>query len=225
MRLLVVEDSARLRTYLAEGLAEAGYAVDTAPDGRQGLIHARTTEYDAIVLDIMLPELDGLALLDQFRAAGGTTPVLAVSARDRVDQRVEGLRRGADDYLVKPFEFDELLARLEALMRRARGVTTSLVSLGGVTLDLAGRRFVVGEAGLGLAPREYAVLEYLFVNAGRVVSRAELEEHIYPEDRQVWSNAIDSAVSAIRRRLAEAGVEGLVQTRRGRGYVVGGGAG
>jgi len=222
MRLLVVEDSARLRRYLAEGLTAAGYAVDTAADGREGLIHARTTEYDAIVLDIMLPGLDGLSLLEQFRASGGTTPVLAVSARDRVDQRVEGLRRGADDYLVKPFEFEELLARLGALTRRSRGVAGSSVTIGGVRLDLAGRRFLAGGAELELAPREYAVLEYLFVNAGRVISRAELEEHIYPEDRQVWSNAIDSAVSAIRRRLAAAGVGELVRTRRGRGYLVGG---
>lgn len=223
MRLLVVEDSVRLRAYLAEGLTAAGYAVDTASDGRQGLIHARTTEYDAIVLDVMLPELDGLGVLEQFRAAGGETPVLVVSARDRVAQRVEGLRKGADDYLVKPFEFDELLARLEALTRRARGVTTSRVTHGGVTLDLAGRRFLIDEEELELAPREYAVLEYLFVNAGRVISRAELEEHIYPEDRQVWSNAIDSAVSAIRRRLGACGIGELVRTRRGRGYVVGGG--
>lgn len=220
MRLLIVEDSQRLRDYLAEGLTAVGYAVDSARDGRQGLIHARTTEYDAIILDLMLPELDGLSLLEQLRQAGGTTPVLVVSARDRVDQRVEGLRKGADDYLVKPFEFDELLARVEALTRRSRGVATNQLTISGVTLDLAGRRFLAGARELELAPREYAVLEYLFLSTGRVVSRAELEEHVYPEDRQVWSNAIDSAISAIRRRLSACGVEGLVQTRRGRGYVV-----
>ncbi|USN97894.1 MAG: response regulator transcription factor [Phycisphaeraceae bacterium] len=221
MRVLIVEDTRRLRESLVDGLTAAGYAVDAVGDGREGLIHARTTEYDLVVLDIMLPELDGISLLGRLRAAGNTTPVLVLSARDRVEQRVEGLRAGADDYLVKPFSFDELLARIEALTRRARGSASNVVGVGGVTLDLAARRFSVGDSPLELSPREYAVLEYLMMNAGRTLSRGEIEEHVYAEDRQVWSNAIDSAVAALRKKLAERGVHDLIETRRGLGYLVG----
>ncbi len=220
MRVLVVEDSRRLRESLADGLSAAGYAVDTVGDGREGLIHARTTEYDLIVLDLMLPELDGLDLLRRLREANGTAPVLVVSARDRVEHRVEGLRAGADDYLVKPFSFDELLARIEALCRRRRGSASNSLRVGGVELDLAAKRFAAAGREIPLAPREYSVLEYLVMNAGRTVSRAELEEHVYPEDRQVWSNSIDSAIVLIRRKLAEAGVADLIVTRRGVGYLV-----
>ncbi len=220
MRILIVEDSRRLRESVADGLRAAGLAVDAAADGRGGLIHARTTDYDAIVLDLMLPELDGLSLLRQLRGARARTPVLILSARDRVEHRVEGLRAGADDYLVKPFAFDELLARLEALCRRSRGVASNTRRIGNLELDLGAKRFVIGGAELRLAPREYAILEYLVLNAGRTIPRAELEEHIYPEDRQVWSNAVDSAIALIRRRLAEAGVRDLIETRRGQGYLI-----
>jgi DNA-binding response OmpR family regulator len=220
MRLLVVEDSCRLRESLVDGLRSAGYAVDAVANGREGLIHARTTEYDAIVLDVMLPELDGISLLRRLREAGGRTPVLVLSARDRVEQRVEGLRAGADDYLVKPFAFDELLARVESLCRRSRGEAANTKRVGGVELDLAAKRFTVSSAPLTLTPREYAILEFLVLNAGRVLSRAELEEHVYAEDREVWSNAVDSAIAAIRRKLAEAGVPALIETRRGHGYLV-----
>ncbi len=238
MRLLVVEDSRRLRDSLADGLRSAGYAVDAVADGRQGLIHARATEYDAIILDLMLPELDGLGVLRRLREvmpgrdatrpgsggagapARGATPVLILSARDRVEQRVEGLRAGADDYLVKPFAFDELLARVEALCRRSRGMTANATTIGGVKLDLAAKRFSISGREVPLPPREYAVLEYLFLNPGRVVSRSELEEHIYADDHQVWSNSVDSAIAAIRRKLSDAGATDLIETRRGRGYLV-----
>ena len=220
MRVLVVEDSRRLRESLADGLTVAGYAVDSVADGREGLIHARTTDYDLIVLDLMLPEIDGLSLLARLREAGGSTPVLILSARDRVEHRVEGLRAGADDYLVKPFSFDELLARVEALCRRSRGVAANTIALGGVELDLGAKRFTAGAREIPLPPREYAVLEFLFLRAGHVVSRPELEEHVYASDRQVWSNAVDSAIAAIRRKLSAAGVEGLIETRRGQGYMV-----
>jgi DNA-binding response OmpR family regulator len=220
MRLLIVEDSRRLRDALADGLRSAGYAVDAVGDGREGLIHARTTEYDLIVLDLMLPELDGLSLLRRLREAHDSTPVLVLSARDRVEHRVEGLRAGADDYLVKPFALDELLARVEALARRARGVTTNVVRIGGIELDLGAKRFAVRGIDVALPPREYAILEYLVLNAGRVIARAELEEHVYASDRQVWSNAVDSAIAAIRRKLSALGVTDLIVTRRGHGYLV-----
>ncbi len=220
MRLLVVEDSRRLRETLADGLGAAGYAVDAVADGRHGLIHARTTEYDLIILDLMLPELDGISLLRELRTANSRTPVLILSARDLVEHRVEGLRAGADDYLVKPFAFDELLARVEALCRRSRGSPSNTVRIDAVELDLAAKRFVASGREIDLAPRDYAVLEYLVLNAGRTISRSELEEHVYAEDRQVWSNAVDSAIAGIRRKLSEAGVRGLIVTRRGLGYLV-----
>jgi DNA-binding response OmpR family regulator len=220
MRLLIVEDSRRLRESIADGLQAAGYAVDAIADGRQGLIWAKATAYDLIVLDVMLPELDGLELLRQFREANGATPVLILSARDRVEHRVEGLRSGADDYLVKPFAFDELLARVEALCRRSRGVSANTLCIGDVTIDLAAKCVTTSGRTVPLTPREYALLEHLILHAGRVISRAELEEHIYPAERQVWSNAVDSAVAAIRRKLADAGVSDFVETRRGLGYLV-----
>ncbi len=220
MRLLIVEDSQKLRDSLVDGLEAAGYAVDAVPDGRQGLIYARTTDYDVILLDLMLPELDGMSLLKQFRKAGGKTPVLILSARDHVDQRVEGLRSGADDYLVKPFDFGELLARIEALCRRFRGVSSNMMQIGRVSFDLAARVFAVEDNQVKLTPREYAVLEYLFINAGRAIGRSELEEHVYPADRQVWSNAVDSAIAAIRKKLGRHGINEFIITKRGHGYFV-----
>lgn len=222
MRLLVVEDSQRLRDSIREGLRAEGYAVDAVADGRQGLIHATTTDYDLLVLDIMIPEVDGLELVRRIRRAGKSTPVLILSARDRVEHRVEGLRAGADDYLVKPFAFAELLARIEALSRRARGTSSNVVRLGVLALDLGAKCVLVRDQEVAFTPREYAILEYLVLAAGRTVSRLELEEHVYPSDRQVWSNAVDSAIAAIRRKLAQAGLDGFIVTRRGMGYLVAG---
>ena len=220
MRLLLVEDSARLRASLSEGLRQSGHAVDAVPDGRQGLIHAQTTDYDIVILDLMLPLLDGLTLLRTIREKGIETHVLILSARDRVEHRVEGLRAGADDYLVKPFSFDELLARVESLGRRAHGRKSSTLSFGPVTVDISARRVLVGSDAIDLTPREYALLEYLALEAGRPVPRAEIEEHIYESTQAVWSNAVDSTVSAIRRKFTERGVNDLVLTRRGIGYEI-----
>ena len=220
VRVLVVEDSERLRASLVEGLSGSGYAIDAAPDGREGLARARAIDYDAVVLDVMLPEVDGLTVLRTMRETGRTMPVLLLTARDRVEQRVEGLRLGADDYLVKPFALDELIARIEALCRRSRGHAANEVRVGAVRLDIAGKRFLVGDAAVSLTPREHAILELLMLQAGRVLSRAEIEEHVYDADRQVWSNAVDSAIAAIRRKLSAHGVRGMVRTRRGLGYVV-----
>ncbi|MCA9295359.1 MAG: response regulator transcription factor [Phycisphaerales bacterium] len=220
MRVLIVEDSIRLRTSLTDGLAAAGYAVDAIDNGRDGLAYARATSYDVIILDLMLPEMDGLSMLRAFREARGITPVIVLSARDRVEHRIEGLRAGADDYLVKPFAFDELLARLEALSRRSHGITENNVCIDGVELDLGAKCFRYNGDVLELTPREFAILEYLFVNAGRTVSRPDIEEHVYAADRQVWSNAVDSAIAAIRRKLSTYGIDCLIHTRRGLGYIV-----
>jgi len=218
MRILIVEDSQRLRVSLSDGLRSAGYAVDAVGDGRQGLIYAKATDYDLIILDLMLPIMDGLTVLIEYRAAHGQAPVLILSAKDRVDHRVEGLRAGADDYLIKPFDFDELLARVEALCRRARGLEANTLEVRGVTLDLASQIFRFEGKELVLAPREFSMLRYLMINAGRTISRMELEEHIYDSNRQVWSNAVDSSIASIRRTLRDSGAPNLIRTRRGLGY-------
>jgi len=223
-----VEDSPVLRDSLAQGLREAGFAVDVAPDGMAGLIHARTTEYDLIVLDWMLPQMDGLAVLAQLRGAGAGAAVLMLTARDRVDEKVRALRAGADDYLVKPFAFEELLARVQALTRRRHGERSPVVNVGALSVDTGTKsaRLSTGRGTptmLELTPREYRLLEYLALHAGRPVTRAELEEHIYDDRSQVFSNAIDSAVAALRAKLAAAGDDPdhpLIRTRRKVGYVL-----
>jgi DNA-binding response OmpR family regulator len=220
MRLLVVDDSVRIREALFDGLSSLGYAVDVADNGRDAIASARAVGYDAIVLDVMLPESDGLTVLRTLREHRVDAPILLLTARDRVEHRVEGLQLGADDYLIKPFAFEELVARIEALCRRAHGRAETTVEIGGVLLDLSGRRFVAAGSPIDLTPREYSVLELLFLNAGTVMSREKLEEHIYAADRQVWSNAIDSAIAALRRKLLVHGVDELIQTRRGIGYFV-----
>ncbi len=239
MRILIVEDSAVLRDSLAQGLREAGYAVDAVADGKRGLIYAQTTDYDVIVLDWMLPEMDGVTMLSRYRAwasdkriAGGGAAVLMLTARDTLDDKVRGLTTGADDYLVKPFAFKELLARVQAMTRRRHGQSSPLVRVGPLTIDTAAKaahitRGAVGRGGadvpVDLSPREYALLAYLAARAGKPVTRAELEEHLYDDRSQVFSNAIDSAVAALRAKLSAAGgaeCPELIHTRRKIGYVL-----
>lgn len=232
MRILIVEDSAVLRESLAQGLREAGYAVDAVADGKRGLIHAQTTDYDVIVLDWMLPEMDGVTVLSRYRAwaserkiAGGGATVLMLTAKDTLDDKVRGLTTGADDYLVKPFAFKELLARVQALARRRHGVRAPLVRVGPLTIDTSAKTVRVTLAHgaavpVDLSPREYALLAYLAFHAGRPVSRAELEEHLYDDRSQVFSNAIDSAVAALRGKLGAAGCPAIIHTRRKVGYVL-----
>ncbi len=233
MRILIVEDSAVLRDSLAQGLREAGFAVDAVGDGKRGLLHAQTTDYDVIVLDWMLPEMDGAAVLSRLRARGVASAVLMLTARDAVDDRVLGLSTGADDYLVKPFAFKELVARIRALARRRHAVAATMVRVGPLVIDTSARMARVGarsEAGGGvmveLTPREYALLEYLAMRVGKPVGRAELEEHLYDDRSPVFSNAIDSAVAGLRGKLEAAGCPALIHTRRKVGYVLAeGGAG
>lgn len=223
MRVLIVEDSATLRESVAQALREGGYAVDAVGDGRQGFIHAQTTAYDAMVLDLGLPELDGLTVLRRMRERKVTTPVLVLTARDAIDDRVLGLRSGADDYLVKPFALAELLARIQALIRRGKGSPAPILRIGPLVIDTAARTVRVGEGGpMEFAPREYALLEYLAHRAGKPVPRHELEEHLYDDRSQVMSNAIDSAVCALRAKLEAAGCPPLIHTRRKVGYVLSG---
>lgn len=222
MRLLLVEDSARLQRSVMTALKRSGYAVDAAGDGEQGLWLAESNRYDVIILDIMLPKMDGLAILRRLREKGRQDHVLLLTARDTVADRVEGLRRGADDYLVKPFALEELLARVEALCRRAYGGKDVTLRVADVQIDTLARQVKRGNQPVDLTAREYSLLEYLARRRGEVVSRSEIEEHIYDGDVDPMSNVVDSAICVLRRKLAnnEAALP-LIHTRRGQGYVLG----
>jgi DNA-binding response OmpR family regulator len=218
MRVLVVEDSLRLRQTVATWLRRNGFAVDTSADGEDALFLAETNNYDVIVLDIMLPKLDGLALLQRLRRNGKRTHVLLLTARDTIPDRVRGLELGADDYLVKPFALDELLARVKALCRRAYNSKATHLTIGDLQIDTTARKVSRAGHALTLQPREYALLEYLARRLGHVVTRTEIEEHIYAGETEPLTNAVDSAICALRRKLAEANPAPLIHTRRGMGY-------
>jgi DNA-binding response OmpR family regulator len=223
VRILLIEDSSRLQRSLGDGLRRAGYALDVVGDGREGLRWALCGEYDVIVLDLMLPGQDGLSVLNRLRETGNRAHVLILTAKDTVDDRVRGLRAGADDYLVKPFAFDELLARIQALVRRRHGTKSPCIRVGSLAIDTAASMVSVAGDEVSLTPREYALLEYLVYRRGTVVSRADIERHIYADDGGVFSNVVDSAVCALRRKIDRADAPSLIQTRRGLGYILGAG--
>jgi two-component system OmpR family response regulator len=215
MRVLVIEDEPDLRQALAQSLRETGYAVDEAGDGRSGLFKATGSEYDAIVLDLMLPQMSGWDLLRELRKTR-STPVLILTARDALPDRVRGLDAGADDYLIKPFELPELQARLRALIRRAAGQTTASISVGDITLDTADR--TVRKAGqlVPLTPREYALVELLAMHKGRLVTRTMIYDHLFDEADDSLSNLVDVHVANVRKKLGR----DFIATRRGEGYQV-----
>jgi two-component system, OmpR family, response regulator len=215
----VVEDSERLQRALATALQGTGHAVEVTGDGEEGLWHAESRRFDLVVLDLMLPHLDGLTLLERLRRAGNDVPVLVLTARGTVPDRVLGLRRGADDYLVKPFAVDELLARIEALGRRGPRRPAAL-AVGPLRVDIAAKKVTRDGVAVTLAPREYAVLECLAQRTGTVVSRSEIEARIYDEMAEPMSNVVDAAVCALRRKLDQPGRPSLIKTRRGMGYVL-----
>jgi DNA-binding response OmpR family regulator len=220
MRVLLVEDAKALARSIAQGLTEEGFSVDVAGDGEEGLHLATEVAYDLIVLDRMLPLLDGLSVLRRLRERGVATPVLLLTALGELGDRVEGLEGGADDYLVKPFAFDELLARLRALLRRSRGQARNQVSLGRLRLDLAARTASVDGKPLELTARELALLELLALEPGRTFSRTAITEKLYDEESDRDSNVIDVFVARLRRKLDAAGLCGsdVVRTQRGAGY-------
>jgi DNA-binding response OmpR family regulator len=223
MRILLVEDSERLQLALSTGLRREGHGVDVAGDGEEGLRYARNNPYDVIVLDLMLPRLDGLSVLRELRRGENGSEnvhVLILTARDTVEERVEGLRAGADDYLVKPFAFDELLARLEALGRRHYGTRSPELLVGDLAIDTAGKTVTRGERRIDLSTREYALLEYLARRQGETVSRIEIEDHLYDETSLPTSNAVDRAVCSLRAKLGGPEDAPLIHTRRGLGYVL-----
>jgi two-component system OmpR family response regulator len=215
MRILVVEDEPRLLRNLAKALREEGYAVDTAEAGDDGLFKAETYDYDAIVLDVMLPGLDGWEVLDRLRKKK-RTPVLMLTARDTPKDRVRGLDTGADDYLIKPFDLDELLARLRALIRRAAGQVRPTLEVGEVVVDTRARSVTRNGQPVVLTAREYAILEYLALHRGKVVTRTELYEHLFDESDDTLSNLLDVHVFSIRKKLGRE----FVATRRGQGYCI-----
>src|SRR5271165_5329773 len=219
MKLLVVEDDRETASYLLKGLRESGYTVDRAGDGRDGLFMASSGDYDAIVLDRMLPRMDGLALLGALRAADIGTPALILSALGSVDDRVKGLRAGGDDYLVKPFAFSELLARIEALLRRGTGTTTTTkLRVADLELDLLTRGVKRAGTAIEVLPREFRLLEYLMRNAGHVVTRTMLLEHVWDYHFDPQTNVIDVHVSRLRQKIDKSFDSPLLHTVRGAGY-------
>jgi DNA-binding response OmpR family regulator len=220
MRVLLVEDSDRLRRSVMDGLQKSGYAVDTAANGEDGLHLASTESYDVIILDIMLPKIDGLEVLRRLRDRGNMIHVLLLTARDAVADRVAGLRAGADDYLIKPFAFEELLARVEALARRQHHRKQPRIRVGPLEINLSAKTVKRSGMPIALAPRDYALLEFLALRSGEVVSRTEIEAHIYDMHADLMSNVVDSAVCALRRKIDPAEGPSLIQTRRGMGYVL-----
>ncbi len=221
MRVLLIEDYEPLRASVAQGLREAGFAVDTAVDGEEGWWQARTGEYDVIVLDLMLPGLDGLTILRRLREQGRQTHVLVLTARDALEDRVKGLNLGADDYLVKPFAFDELLARIRALIRRRYDVKSPVIHVGDLEIDTNARTVRRSGEAIELTAREYALLELLALKAGQLVSRTEIWEHLYELESTAQSNVVDVYVGYLRRKIERPGSPPLIHTRRGQGYLLG----
>jgi DNA-binding response OmpR family regulator len=220
MKVLLVEDSARLQMSVGRALRKAGYAVDAASDGEEGLWQAESNDYDVIVLDIMLPKLDGLSLLQRLRQKGKETHVLLLTARDTVEDRVLGLQRGADDYLVKPFALEELLARVEALCRRAYGSKQTRLVIADLEIDTVAKEVFRAGHPVKLKPREYLLLEYLARRSGQVVARDEIEAHIYDDSVDPMSNVVESAVCSLRKKIGAPNPAPLIHTRHGLGYVL-----
>jgi DNA-binding response OmpR family regulator len=221
MRLLLIEDYLPLQRSLAKGLREAGFAIDATGDGQEGLWYATGNDYDVIILDLMLPGLDGLSLLKKLRADGRQCHVLVLTAKDTLDDRVKGLDCGADDYLVKPFAFEELLSRVRALLRRSYRTKDPLLKIEDLQIDLAAQRVRRGNEEIELTPREYALLEYLAMRMGQTVSRSDIWEHVYEFNDEASSNVVDVYIGYLRRKIERPGKAPLIHTARGRGYSLG----
>lgn len=218
MRLLVVEDESLLRQQLEQGLQKEGYVVDSAEDGKAGLYFATEFEYDAAIIDLGLPEIDGISLITQAREAGKTFPILILTARGDWQDKVAGLDAGADDYVVKPFQHEEIVARLNALLRRAAGFATSALNFDSISLDIAAKRLTVAGENVDLTAYEYKLLEYLMMNPGKVVSKTELTEHLYAQDYDRDSNVLEVFVRRLRQKLDPTQTLKPIETVRGQGY-------
>jgi len=220
MRILVIEDFQMLRDSLTEGLREEGFAVDAASDGKQGLWQANSGGYDVIVLDLMLPGMDGLSVLRKLREANHPARVLILTARDTLEDKVKGLDQGADDYLVKPFAFTELLARVKALVRRRYDARSPTIAVGDMMINTAAKSVTRGGKMIDLSAREYALLEFLALRAGEVVSRTDIWEHVYDFNSTAESNVVDVFIGHLRRKIERNDLPKLIHTRRGQGYVL-----
>ena len=218
MRILVVEDEPGIANFVRQGLSEAGYAIDVAWNGEDGLSYALSADYDVLILDIMLPKMDGLEMLRELRGRGVKTPTLMLTARDTVENRVDGLDAGADDYLVKPFAFTELLARVRALLRRPPLQMGTVLSIGDLEMDTSTRDVRRDNVSIELSPREYAVLEYLMRHPNQVMTRTQIGEHVWNFDFYNESNVVDVYIGYLRRKIDLDGQQALIHTIRGVGY-------
>jgi len=221
MRLLLVEDDPKIASFILKGFKAAGFAVDHAPDGEEGLFLATTEPYDAAIIDIMLPKLDGLTLIERMRQADRNTPVIILSAKDSIDDRVRGLQTGGDDYLTKPFAFSELLARVQALLRRASGVSEpTRLQVGDLAIDLLTREVQRDSLKIELQPLEFALLEYLMRNVSKVVSKTMIMEHVWNYNFDPQTNVVEARICRLRDKIDKEFETKLIQTKRGVGYVL-----
>ena len=220
MRLLLVEDEPRVARFIAKGLREKTYAVDLAPDGEQALYLSEVNDYDLIILDVMLPVKNGYTVCRELRAAGCRRPVLMLTARDAVDDRVKGLDSGADDYLTKPFDFKELLARIRALLRRPHEIRPEVIRISDLTLNTGNHTAMRAGRPIGLTAKEYALLEFLVQRRNRIVGREQIAQHVWDENFDPLSNVIDVYVRRLRAKIDEGFDQSLIHTRRGEGYML-----
>ncbi len=220
MRILIIEDEKRLTAILKKGLEESGFVVDVALDGEDGLFMAETYPYDTVLLDILLPKVDGLTILKTLRAKKIGVPVLMLTAKGELEDRIRGLNLGADDYLVKPFDFSELLARLNTVIRRSMGKASPIIVIDDLSLDMNAKSATRSGIEINLSPKEYNLLEYLALNSGRVLGRTELTEHLYDTEFDLDSNVIDVYVNYLRNKIDKGYNRQLIVTVRGAGYVL-----
>lgn len=220
MRVLLVEDDRRIASFISKGLRENAYAVDTAQDGDEATYMASINPYDLFILDVNLPQKDGFAVCSELRGNGNAKPILMLTARDTVDDRVAGLDTGADDYLVKPFEFRELVARIRALLRRNSEIRSNTITIADLEIDTVSQTVRRGVDPIELTTKEYALLEFLALNKGRVVGREEISEHVWNEDFDPFSNLIEVYIKRLRRKIDEGRPMQLIHTRRGAGYIL-----
>ena len=220
MRILVAEDERDLNEMIRKKLTSEGYSVDTCYDGEDALAYLDVTEYDGVILDIMMPGRDGLQVLREMRRKGIHTPVMFLTARDSIEDRVKGLDAGATDYVVKPFSFKELMARVRAMTREKYGTSSSILQVGDLTMDTASQKVARGERNIDLSAKEYALLRYMMTNSGIVLSRDMIEDHVWNYDYEGGTNVVDVYIRYLRRKIDEGEEKKLIQTVRGRGYVI-----
>jgi heavy metal response regulator len=220
MRILVIEDEDKVADFIKRGLKEEGYAVDVASDGEEGYYQATTNFYDLILLDLMLPKLDGLSLCRKLRQEDNHTPIIMLTAKDSIKDKVKGLDSGADDYLAKPFSFEELLARIRVILRKGKSLQPTKLQVGDLVLDLLSHKAWRGAEEIALTTKEYALLEYLMRNAGSIITRTMISEHVWDINFDTFTNVIDVYVNYLRNKIDKGRKKKLIHTIRGRGYVL-----